>query len=146
MTLHPDCELWDPRTGTWTELAPSSRDRVYHNTAMLLPDGRVLVGGRGRERADGGFAIRHIRHISTSLAAELTRADVDDGRAEARRLDDAGRRIAHQGVGVPQRRHVERAEPGHGAVPVGVEGVVLCEAGDFAGLLDVVPLLLGAKG
>lgn len=38
-------ELYDPRTGRWTELAASSRDRVYHNSAMLLPDGRVLVGG-----------------------------------------------------------------------------------------------------
>lgn len=38
-------ELYDPRTGSWTELASSRRDRVYHNTAVLLPDGRVLVGG-----------------------------------------------------------------------------------------------------
>ena len=38
-------ELYDPRTATWRALAPSSRDRVYHNSAMLLPDGRVLVGG-----------------------------------------------------------------------------------------------------
>jgi len=38
-------ELYDPRTRTWTELASSRRDRVYHNTGVLLPDGRVLVGG-----------------------------------------------------------------------------------------------------
>ena len=38
-------DLYDPRTGTWTELASSRRDRVYHNTGVLLPDGRVLVGG-----------------------------------------------------------------------------------------------------
>jgi hypothetical protein len=38
-------EQYDPRTGEWTTLAPSSRDRTYHNSAMLLPDGRVLVGG-----------------------------------------------------------------------------------------------------
>lgn len=38
-------ELFDPTTGTWTELASAGRDRTYHNSAMLLPDGRVLVGG-----------------------------------------------------------------------------------------------------
>lgn len=38
-------EIYDPRTGTWNAAASSQRDRVYHNTAVLLPDGRVLVGG-----------------------------------------------------------------------------------------------------
>lgn len=38
-------ELYDPKTGTWSEMAKSARDRVYHNSAVLLPDGRVLVGG-----------------------------------------------------------------------------------------------------
>lgn len=38
-------ELYDPTTNTWRELAPAARGRTYHNTAVLLPDGRVLVGG-----------------------------------------------------------------------------------------------------
>jgi len=38
-------ELYDPETGTWTAMAESARDRTYHNSALLLPDGRVLVGG-----------------------------------------------------------------------------------------------------
>ena len=38
-------ELYDPATGTWTELFESHRGRTYHNTAALLPDGRVLIGG-----------------------------------------------------------------------------------------------------
>jgi len=38
-------ELFDPQTGEWTEVASLQRDRVYHNTATLLPDGRVLLGG-----------------------------------------------------------------------------------------------------
>jgi hypothetical protein len=38
-------ELFDPKTGTWTGLSSSGRDRTYHNSAMLLPDGSILVGG-----------------------------------------------------------------------------------------------------
>ncbi len=38
-------ELYDPATGTWTAMANMARDRTYHNSALLLPDARVLVGG-----------------------------------------------------------------------------------------------------
>jgi hypothetical protein len=38
-------DLYDPETNTWTEMAPEARDRTYHNSAVLLPDGRVLSGG-----------------------------------------------------------------------------------------------------
>jgi hypothetical protein len=38
-------ELYNPETKTWTPMATATRPRTYHNTAVLLPDGRVLVGG-----------------------------------------------------------------------------------------------------
>jgi len=38
-------ERFDPATETWTPMATANRPRTYHNSAMLLPDGRVLVGG-----------------------------------------------------------------------------------------------------
>jgi hypothetical protein len=38
-------ELFDPATNKWTTLASSIDPRTYHNTAALLPDGRVLIGG-----------------------------------------------------------------------------------------------------
>jgi galactose oxidase-like protein len=38
-------ELYDPETGEWHELSEGTHERVYHNSAVLLPDGRVLVGG-----------------------------------------------------------------------------------------------------
>lgn len=38
-------ERFDPETATWTEMATGIRPRTYHNTAILLPDGRVMVGG-----------------------------------------------------------------------------------------------------
>jgi hypothetical protein len=38
-------EWYDPATKKWTALATAHKGRTYHNTATLLPDGRVLVGG-----------------------------------------------------------------------------------------------------
>lgn len=38
-------EIFDPETETWRPIAEQSQARVYHNTATLLPDARVLVGG-----------------------------------------------------------------------------------------------------
>ncbi len=38
-------ELFDPETETWTPVAEQIHERTYHNSALLLPDGRVLVGG-----------------------------------------------------------------------------------------------------
>ena len=45
-------ELWNPETGTWTELATESVDRCYHATAVLLPDATVLSAGGGEYRPD----------------------------------------------------------------------------------------------
>ena len=42
-------EEWDPSTNTWTTLASMQIPRIYHATALLLPDGRVLVAGSGHE-------------------------------------------------------------------------------------------------
>ncbi|MFN4329172.1 MAG: galactose oxidase-like domain-containing protein [Limnobacter sp.] len=38
-------ERFDPVTKTWTRMATANKPRTYHNTALLMPDGRVLVGG-----------------------------------------------------------------------------------------------------
>lgn len=38
-------ELFNPATEQWTPVASSHDVRTYHNSAVLLPDGRVLVGG-----------------------------------------------------------------------------------------------------
>jgi hypothetical protein len=37
--------MFDPATGQWTRLATGHEPRTYHNTAVLLPSGQVLVGG-----------------------------------------------------------------------------------------------------
>ena len=39
-------EMWDPATENWTTMASQEFRRIYHSSAVLLPDGRVLtVGG-----------------------------------------------------------------------------------------------------
>jgi hypothetical protein len=38
-------ELFDPETETWKEMATQTAPRIYHSTAVLLPDGRVLSAG-----------------------------------------------------------------------------------------------------
>jgi hypothetical protein len=41
-------EMYNPRTGTWSVMAPQRASRMYHSTALLLPDGRVLSAGQTR--------------------------------------------------------------------------------------------------
>jgi len=41
-------ELWSPATQQFTRLASMVAPRLYHSTALLLPDARVLVAGGGR--------------------------------------------------------------------------------------------------
>ena len=47
-------EMWNPATERWTTMASMQSRRLYHSTTVLLPDGRVLVGGGGLPAASGG--------------------------------------------------------------------------------------------
>jgi len=49
-------ELFNPSTGTWTDVAGHTRARGYHNSALLLPDMRVLLGGNAPIAAHYGGA------------------------------------------------------------------------------------------
>ena len=42
-----EAELWSPATETWQTMAAMQVPRLYHGTALLLPDGRVVVAGSG---------------------------------------------------------------------------------------------------
>ena len=42
-----ESEIWDPATESWSLMAAAQIPRLYHGSAMLLPDGRVLVAGSG---------------------------------------------------------------------------------------------------
>jgi hypothetical protein len=47
-------EMWNPDTETWSTMASMQTRRLYHSTAILLPDGRVLSAGGGHPPSDGG--------------------------------------------------------------------------------------------
>jgi hypothetical protein len=40
-------EIWNPDNETWSLAAPTATTRGYHSTAILMPDGTVLIGGSG---------------------------------------------------------------------------------------------------
>ncbi len=40
-------ELWNPETGKWRTGASAKKARLYHSTAILLPDATVLTAGGG---------------------------------------------------------------------------------------------------
>jgi len=40
-------EIWNPATGQWRTVSSAARARLYHSTALLLADGRVLTAGGG---------------------------------------------------------------------------------------------------
>ena len=52
-------ELFDPRTRTWKELPAAAVARPYHSTALLLPDGRVMVGGGGLCSGNDSCSVNH---------------------------------------------------------------------------------------
>ncbi|MBT8084456.1 MAG: putative Ig domain-containing protein [Woeseia sp.] len=40
-------EIWDPATGSWHIGSEGARARLYHSSALLLPDASVLIAGGG---------------------------------------------------------------------------------------------------
>jgi YVTN family beta-propeller protein len=45
--VNNSAELWNPDTGAWQVASSGARARLYHSSALLLPDASVLVAGGG---------------------------------------------------------------------------------------------------
>jgi hypothetical protein len=56
-------EMWSPATQQFSSLASMVAPRLYHSTALLLPDGRVLVAGGGR--------FNQVNESTDQLSAEI---------------------------------------------------------------------------
>ncbi len=52
-----EAEIFNPDTETFRTVATQQRPRTYHNSALLLPDGRVLVGGHAPINTAYAFSV-----------------------------------------------------------------------------------------
>jgi len=59
-------EIWSPASKTWTTMDKMQVPRRYHSIALLLPDGRVLVAGGGRNAGVGSPPNRY-DHFNAEL-------------------------------------------------------------------------------
>jgi hypothetical protein len=66
-------EMWDPATGNWTTMASMAVPRLYHSTALLLPDGRVLSAGGGRPAPANGVDNSNVEIYSPPYLFQGTR-------------------------------------------------------------------------
>jgi hypothetical protein len=72
-------ERWNPATDAWSTMASETRTRVYHSSAVLLPDGRVLSSGSGEGSG--------INYANSDFSAEIFSPPylfASDGSAAAR--------------------------------------------------------------
>jgi galactose oxidase len=75
-------EIWTPSTQQFQLLNPMQTPRTYHSTAILLPDGRVFVGGGGQ--CGTGCAQNHLTaeiltppYLLTATSTPATRPVID---------------------------------------------------------------------
>ena len=73
-------ELYNPSTGAWTAMAAHQAGRMYHATALLLPDGRVLSAGQ-----DNGSLARYGEIFSPPYLFRGARPTISSSPATATR-------------------------------------------------------------
>ncbi len=97
-----EAEVWSPQTEAWTTVSRMQRPRLYHSTALLLPDGRVLVAGGGRnfrsnlkelnaEIYSPPYLFNGPRPTITAIPSSVTYGRQPDRADTKRRHDNLGR-------------------------------------------------------
>jgi len=85
-------ELYDPARNAWTPLPAQRRDRMYHSTAALLPDGTVLSAGQdehrlginlGREQAGDAYEIYRPAYLYSGKRPRIVSAPESVGYGES---------------------------------------------------------------
>ncbi len=72
-------QIFDPKTDTWTKAADSTVPRVYHSSALLLPDGRVATFGGNPQ---GSFEMRIEIYTPAYLEKDTPRPRITSGPTE----------------------------------------------------------------
>ena len=67
-------EIYNPATRTWTEMAAQTAPRMYHSTALLLPDGRVLSAGQSSGKYEKTGEIFSPPYLFKGARPTITRA------------------------------------------------------------------------
>ena len=71
-------EMWNPVTGNFSTMASAQTPRLYHSTAILLPDGRVVSAGGGRPGTEYKNAeIYSPPYLFTAGGGAATRPTID---------------------------------------------------------------------
>lgn len=75
-------EIYDPMSATWDSVAPHQVPRMYHSTALLLPDGRVCLAGAdfqpSGEIYSPAYLFRGPRPVITSAPSAIAYASAFD--------------------------------------------------------------------
>lgn len=73
-------EIWNPTTGVWQLGPPQARARLYHSTAVLLPDASVLVlgGGAPGPEINTNIEVYYPSYLYNAAGGLATRPVIDD--------------------------------------------------------------------
>ena len=107
-------ERWDPATERWTALARQTHYRLYHSTALLLPDARVLSVGSGQPAATGLTDDYTGEVFSPPYLFKLDGSPAVRRRSAAPRTMSAMARASRSTSRAPRR---SRRSPGSGSRP-----------------------------
>ncbi len=75
-----NAEIWNPTTGQWLVGPPEALARMYHSTAVLMPDGSVLVAGGGAPgpQNNTNMEIYYPPYLYSAAGAFATRPVIND--------------------------------------------------------------------
>jgi YVTN family beta-propeller protein len=73
-------EIWNPTTGQWLVGPPEALARLYHSTAVLMPDASVLVAGGGAPgpQNNTNMEIYYPPYLYNAAGGFATRPVIDD--------------------------------------------------------------------